>query len=200
MSCWAIVPVKARAAGKQRLAHALSEELRARLTRVMLEHVLATLTACAEVSGVSVMTPDRDRLPPDVGVIPDASGGGLNESLHAALALLQRRGVTRVAILLADLPRLTVEDVSALVRAAEDTGIALAPDHTGTGTNAACVPVPTPLRFQFGPDSFARHRAEAARLGLRAASVTREGLAFDLDEPADLARLRALGDPRYAFL
>lgn len=150
MSCWALVPVKARSAGKRRLAQALPEAVRARLIQVMLEQVLATLRACPEIHSVAVMTPDRDRLPPDIAVLPDA-GAEMNASLTRALATLQARGARRVAIVFPDLPQLLPGDVAALVQAAPEGAVGLAPDHSGQGTNAVCVSLPTPFDFHFGP-------------------------------------------------
>jgi 2-phospho-L-lactate/phosphoenolpyruvate guanylyltransferase len=199
MSCWALVPVKARSAGKQRLAQALPEAARATLVRVMLEHVLDTLRGCPQIEEVVVMSPDRDRLPADIALLADA-GADLNTSLTAALAVLEDRGATRIAIVSADLPQLTPEDVTALVLAGQQHGVALAPDHSGQGTNAACLALPARLAFHFGPGSFAQHVAEARRLGMEPARVERPGLAFDVDEPADVGALRARAGARYAFL
>jgi 2-phospho-L-lactate/phosphoenolpyruvate guanylyltransferase len=199
VSCWALVPVKARTAGKQRLAQALSEEARTRLIGRMLEQVLGAIAQCPEIAGVAVVTPDPTGLTASVRVLPDA-GAGLNEALQAALPQLQAQGVRRLAIVSADLPLLTGADVTALVQAAGAAGIALAPDHTGSGTNAMCLTLPSAFRFQFGPGSLARHRAESIRLGSVAALVTREGLAFDIDEPTDVAKLRSRKDARYDFL
>lgn len=199
MSCWALVPVKARTAGKQRLAQALSEEARTRLIGRMLEQALAAIAQCPEIAGVAVVTPDPTGLTAAVRVLPDA-GAGLNEALQAALPQLQAQGVRRLAIVSADLPLLTGADVTALVQAAGAAGIALAPDHTGSGTNAMCLTLPSAFRFQFGPGSLARHRAESIRLGSVAALVRREGLAFDIDEPPDVAKLRSREDARYDFL
>lgn len=198
MSCWALVPVKARTAGKQRLAQTLSETARTRLIDRMLEHVLAAVAQCPDIAGVAVVTPDGGGLAPALRVLPDA-GAGLNEALQAALPQLQIEGARCVAIISADLPLLTGADLTALVQA-HAAGIALAPDHTGSGTNAMCLTLPTPFRFQFGPGSLARHCAEAARLGSSAALVRRDGLAFDIDEPADVQKLKLRRDPRYDFL
>ena len=57
-----LVPVKARSAGKQRLAAALPEPARARLVRVMLRHVLGALAGCAGIDSILVMSPQRDEL------------------------------------------------------------------------------------------------------------------------------------------
>jgi 2-phospho-L-lactate guanylyltransferase len=199
VSTWAIVPVKARGAGKQRLAAALASETRSRLIRTMLEHVLAVLEETPGIEQVLVTSPDPEPLPGPVRLLTDA-GGGLNAALEAALPELLAQGATRALIVFADLPLLTRADVTTLLAAARDAGVALAPDHAGSGTNALSLALPTPFRFQFGPGSRARHMAEATRAGLSAVAIERAGLAFDLDEPADLEELRARAHPRYAFL
>ena len=63
MSTWALVPVKARHAGKQRLVATLGDEARARLIRRMLDDVLSALAACPAIEGTLVMSPERDTLP-----------------------------------------------------------------------------------------------------------------------------------------
>ena len=102
--------------------------------------------------------------------------------------------------LFADLPLVRAADVAALMAAAGDAAVALAPDHAGTGTNALTLPLPTPFELKFGPGSFAAHLAEASRVALTATVVRREGLACDIDEPTDLEALKARRDARYAFL
>ena len=199
MSTWALVPVKARHAGKQRLAANLGDAARAQLVRRMLADVLGSLNACPEISGTLVMSPERDVLPATTQVLDDPAAG-MNASLDLALESLGQRGATCIALVAADLPLLAPAEVSALVAAARTAGVALAPDGRGTGTNALCLMLPTQLRCQFGPGSFALHQAEAARLGLTAATVRLPGLAFDVDEMADLAALKARGLERYGFL
>ena len=57
------------------------------------------------------------------------------------------------------------------------------------------------FRLQFGAGSCARHQLEAdAHRPVAQPWCARPGLAFDVDEPADLEALRARADPRYAFL
>ena len=198
MSTWALVPVKARSAGKQRLAGVLSEPQRTALIGAMLEHVLAVVRA-APLAGVLILSPEREPLPPATHVLRDR-GTGLNAALELALPELLALHATRALIVFADLPLLSGEDLVALERATEPSGVALAPDHTGTGTNALGLTLPTAFRLQFGAGSCARHQLEAERIGRSAALVRRPGLAFDVDEPSDLEPLRARADPRYAFL
>jgi 2-phospho-L-lactate/phosphoenolpyruvate guanylyltransferase len=188
VSCWALVPVKARAAGKARLSGVLDTPSRSALVIAMLEHVLAVLHECPLLHGVAVMTPDRGTLPADVLWLAD-TGGDVNQSLHAALGTLSARGVRRAAVVAADLPLLAADEVAALIRASEAAGVALAPDRHGGGTNALALALPSGFCPHFGRGSLALHRAEAAKLGVTAATVRLPGLECDVDEPEDLALL-----------
>jgi 2-phospho-L-lactate/phosphoenolpyruvate guanylyltransferase len=199
MSSWVLVPVKARAAGKQRLASILTEGQRAELIEVMLGQVLAASAASPKVAGVLVITPDPASLGAKAQVLTDA-GLGLNEALQGALPELGARGAQRLTIIFADLPLITAADVTALIEAGGNDGIALAADHTGRGTNGVSLALPCRFRFHFGPGSLERHLAEAAACGIGARVVQRPGLALDVDEPADVAALKARGEARYAFL
>ena len=65
--------------------------------------------------------------------------------------------------------------------------VTLAPDRWRDGTNVAGVPTEVGFRFSYGPGSFARHLAEAARLGLHCTIVDDPRLSSDVDLPVDLA-------------
>jgi 2-phospho-L-lactate guanylyltransferase len=167
----------------------------------MLHRVLAALAAADCVDQIAVVSDERDTVPADVMVLPDA-GDGLNAALQRAQQWLLERGAREILVLPADLPFLCAEDVEALVRSGRDGGLALAPDAADTGTNglfwsvelarcgvAAAGAAADPLCFEFGPGSRQRHQAQAWRLGLSAQLVRRPGLAFDVDIAQDLARL-----------
>jgi 2-phospho-L-lactate guanylyltransferase len=188
MSTWALILVKARATGKARLARVLPTEERALLVCSMLDRVLAAARGCAQLDAVALMSPERRGVPRDVLLLAD-SGADLNNEVLRAVRTLEGLGAHRVAIIAADLPFLRSDDIHALLNASFATGIALAPDHHQRGTNAICLSLPSVFRVQFGPGSFARHVKDAARLGLAPAVVGLPGLAFDVDEPADLIRL-----------
>jgi 2-phospho-L-lactate guanylyltransferase len=61
------------------------------------------------------------------------------------------------------------------------------PDRFRDGTNVIAVPAGGGFRFSYGPGSFERHRAEAARRDLPVVVVEDERLAADVDLPSDLA-------------
>lgn len=172
---------------KTRLASVLPHPDRRSLVARMLHHVISTLRATQEIDRVAVVSPESWDLPPDVAVLPDR-GLGLNDALTQAAAHAARAGADRLVIIHADLPLLRCADVSALLRAAEQGGLALASDEQGEGTNALCVQLPTQLEFAFGPRSLHAHLANAGRNSLVPAILRRPGLAFDLDEIGDYRR------------
>jgi 2-phospho-L-lactate/phosphoenolpyruvate guanylyltransferase len=199
VSVWALVPVKARAAGKQRLAAVLDEAGRARLVRAMLAHVLEVLRSCRAINGIAVLTPDPQALPAGVVWLADAAAD-MNGAVQAGLTALAARGARHAAVISADLPRLTVSEAEALLAAGLEHGVALASDRHGSGTNALALSLPARFRPQFGSGSLARHLAQARELSLTTTPLSLPGLAFDIDEPEDLELLQREDDAYAAFM
>ncbi len=198
---FAVVPVKALALAKQRLSGALSADARRRLSLTMLSDVLATLGEVPALARTVVVTRDPDvaRLAEAAGatVTTEPAGADLNAAIMHGLAEAGRHGATRALILPGDLPLITPTDVERLLRR-RATGAAIAPDSHGRGTNALLLTLPARISPAFGPDSFARHTAAAQAAGTELAVVRSDGLAHDIDTPADLARLDTRS--RYSFL
>lgn len=181
-----VIPVKAPAEAKLRLAGVLSAAQRAELVGAMLAHVVGAARAAHGVAEVRLIGPHRYDLP-DAPPLLAEPGGGLNAALASALAGALAEGVGRLLILPADLPQLMPRDIELL--AATPAGeVAISPDRHGTGTNALSLPLPQAagFAFAFGPDSFAAHHSEAERLGLAIGEVHSPGLAKDIDLPEDL--------------
>ncbi len=195
MTCWLVIPVKPADQAKSRLAEVLSETQRASLAGAMLHYVFEVARSAAKVDFLALLGPSRLGLPEEVPLLADP-GGGLNPALHSAFSQATIAGADRLIVLFADLPRLQVSDIEQLAATTPGT-IAIAPDRHGTGTNAISLPIPRAqgFTFAFGPDSFARHNAEARRLGLRIETIHSEGLARDIDVPDDLADASGLFDP-----
>lgn len=186
MTCWAIIPTKTPGDGKNRLSPVLDEMARSTLVRVMLTHVVSAVQAARNVDKTCLVGPSRHGLPESLPLLADP-GHGLNPAIASAFAEAAAGGATRVLIIHGDLPRISTQDVELLAAAAPGS-LAMAPDRHGTGTNALSLPLPEArdFTFGFGTDSFARHRAEAQRLGLTTETIHSQGLAHDIDEPADL--------------
>lgn len=191
MTTWIAVPIKAPEACKTRLAPVLAPVARRALAADMLRHVVEMAKGAGDMHLVG---PSRHGLPQNVELLAEP-GTGLNAALAAALAAASAAEATRLVILAADLPQLRPTDVAAL--ADQPPGVlAIAPDRADLGTNALSLPLPqaAEFRFRYGPDSFARHRAEAARLDLAVAVIRTPTLALDIDEPEDLGVLAGRGN------
>lgn len=177
----AIVPVKIGADSKTRLRAVLSSAQRASLSEAMAQHVIECLRVSPSITRIAVLSPSA---PNGAGLtwIRDA-GRGLNQELDAARSMMPK---APVLVLHADLPLLGAADVKALIAAASITGAAVGPDRHATGTNALAVADGREIRFAFGPDSLAQHKAA---LGAQVSIVQCAGLAFDLDTPDDILAL-----------
>jgi 2-phospho-L-lactate guanylyltransferase len=121
-----------------------------------------------------------------VAVIPEPAGGGLDQAAGAAVAVARQHGRAWMVVH-ADLPAVTVDDLTAAGSALPPNGVLLAPSHDG-GTNLLAGDRDT-FPFAYGRNSFRRHLAAAAHVPHRV--LIRPGLALDLDGPDDLAALAA---------
>lgn len=176
-----LVPIKAFSAAKGRLATALDADRRASLARRM----AATVLEAAAPLPVVVVTADDDvaAFAHDHGatVLADP-GGGLDGAVTAGVAHLAALGYDEVVVAHADLP--FAAGLASLTGAAD--ACTLVPDRREDGTNVLVVPAAVGFRFAYGPGSFARHVAEAERLGLAVRAVRDARLGWDVDVPEDL--------------
>jgi 2-phospho-L-lactate/phosphoenolpyruvate guanylyltransferase len=183
-----LVPVKAFARAKARLAPTLDPAQRASLARVMAEHVLAA----ASPLPVAVVCDDDEVARWAAGrgalVLPEP-GRGLDGAVESGVRRLADAGAEEVLVVHADLPL-----ASGLARLAGFAGITLVPDRREDGTNVACVPARSGFRFSYGAGSFRRHQAEAARLGLSLCIIREPALGADVDVPADIPNVMAQWD------
>lgn len=195
MQIHALIPVKGLAAGKSRLTPPYTAEARAALIRAMLARVVAAARESGRLARVTVISPDREMLAfaasCGAAVLVQRSAG-LNPALDEGRADAVARGADAVLALHADLPRLTGAEIAALcARLPAPPAAVLAPDQSGTGTNALLLAPPDALPFHFGAGSFARHRAAAEARGLSYAIARTPGIAEDVDTPDDVARFVA---------
>lgn len=185
MSCWALLALKPPHLGKSRLGGTLTRRQREHLIITMFEHVLETLDTASEIDQIAVITPVPEILPRGVHALRDR-GAGLNQALDEGRNTLTACGATEVLVLHADLPWLSPAEVDSFVCNGRKTGLALSPDHHGSGTNAIFLSPPGTFSFRFGPSSFTQHLAEARMRGLEPIVNAPRGFAVDIDEPADL--------------
>lgn len=175
-----LVPVKAFGEAKLRLAPALTPAQRRRLARTMATRVVRSAAGLP----VAVVCDD-----PEVAdwarslhaLVIWEPGRGLNGAVHEGVDRLASMGAASVVVAAGDLPLATD-----LHWVTEFDGITLIPDRRRDGTNVISVPAGSGFSFSYGPGSFARHLAEAGRLGCPVRVVHSSPLAWDVDVPEDL--------------
>lgn len=176
-----LVPVKAFAQAKLRLAATFDPATRAELARAMAARVLR---AAAPLPVVVVCDDEEVRAwAQRAGArVVWCPGRGLNGAVADGVAALRADGVEHAIVAHADLPLATRLDWLA-----DFPGVSLVPDRRFDGTNVVALPTSLPFRFSYGAGSFGRHRAEALRLGAPVRIVQDPRLGWDVDLPADLA-------------
>lgn len=180
MAAAVLVPVKAFAQAKRRLADVLDAPARAELARTM----AATVLQAARQLPVWVVCDDAGVRSWAEGLDVETiwtPGLGLNGAVEAGVNVLLDKRFDEAVVAHADLP-LALD----LTWVTEHPGVTLVPDRHHDGTNVACVPTGAGFRFAYGPGSCAQHVAEAERLGLTLRVVEDTRLGWDVDTPDDL--------------
>jgi 2-phospho-L-lactate guanylyltransferase len=179
-----LVPVKAFADAKARLAGVLTPAERRQLAR----WTAARVIAAAGESPVFVVCDDDE-----VAEFARSHGAevlwqpgvGLNAAVSRGVAALRERGVAHVVVAHGDLPL-----PSSLLDASSPRTVTLVPDSAGDGTNVICLPTEVPFEFSYGAASFRRHLTHALTLGVAVAVRHDPLLGIDIDVPSDLAHPR----------
>jgi 2-phospho-L-lactate guanylyltransferase len=181
-----LVPIKGFGTAKARLDGVLADADRAALAR----RLAATVLAAAAPLPVLVVCDDDE-----VAAFASGEGAGvlrqvapgLNAAVTEGLAHLAERGVDRVVVAHADLPRAAgLVELALLAEQGAGDAVVLVPDRHGDGTNVMSLPTGRGFTFAYGPGSFAAHRAEADRLDLPVVVVHDPDLGWDVDNPEDL--------------
>jgi 2-phospho-L-lactate guanylyltransferase len=189
----AVVPVKRLSAAKSRLRGAVDDARHEALALAMLRDTVAAVIACTEITDVVVVTDDPAVTAAVAALgarsVPDAPACGLNAA--AAFGADVAVGVhRRRAVLAGDLPALRPDDLAEALRAAgRSGGRHFLRDSAGTGTVLLTAASGVPLGPLFGVGSAAAH----AGSGATELTGAWPALRHDVDTPADLAAVRAMG-------
>jgi 2-phospho-L-lactate/phosphoenolpyruvate guanylyltransferase len=178
-----LVPIKQGHDGKSRLGSMLGSDARTNLAERMARHVLSILELCFNISSITILSPHR----PDSwhgGWVCD-EGRGLNPELTV---WRDPQGFAPILVIHADLPLLSVDNVLAMLDAAQQ-GAALATDRSGEGTNALAIADGRPLVFCFGANSRVLHCAQYPEMPV----LRCDGLMADFDTPDDAQFLATRG-------
>src|SRR4051812_1502916 len=172
----AVIPIRAFALGKARLAASLDGAERAALGRRWAEQVVH---AAAPMPVVVVSSdPEVRSWAAALGVKVLDDPGTLDRAATVGRDHFRAEGCGRVVVAHADLPR--AHDLARLARDGTQPIVAIVPCHRDDGTTVLSVPAASDFRFAYGPGSFRRHAAEARRLQLGVRVVRDVDLAFDV--------------------
>jgi 2-phospho-L-lactate guanylyltransferase len=187
-----LVPVKALAEAKGRLAPAVGPLQRRLLAIAMFEDVIAALQAVEGLEAPVVVSPDREvwRRADAMGcrVVEEPPGAGdLNAALAAAAAAAGNG--SPLLVVAADLPLASAAGLERVLEAAA-APVAVVPSADGGGTNVLAWRDPATFAPSFGPDSAARHLAVPG-----AVRVDDPELSLDVDTVEDLRVVAGRLDP-----
>ena len=185
-----IVPLKALAEAKGRLAPEVGPLPRRLLAISMFEDVIAALQAVPALAAPVVVSPDREvwRRADALGcrVVEEPPGAG---DLNAALASAAKAGDgSPLLVVAADVPLASAAGLERVLAA--EAPVAVVPSADGAGTNVLAWRDPASFAPSFGPASAARHLAVPG-----AVRVDDPGLSLDVDTVEDLRVVAGRLDP-----
>lgn len=192
---WSVViPVKVLAVAKSRLAGLADSDRRALALAMAVDTVAAAISS--PIVGAVVVVSDDRAVAAEVAIlgattVADNPGAGLNGAIATgaehAMARWPGQGI---AGLLADLPALRTEELTAALRAASAVPNAFVPDAAGAGTTMYTARPDSDFRPRFGARSRELHRqAGAAELNLPGIASLRQ----DVDTLDDLRSAAVIG-------
>lgn len=188
-----MVTAKRFTAAKQRMSGAVPEERRLALVEAMLGDVLEAVTGARQVDMTVVITgePAAASIASGFGaeVIHDPDDAGHNGAAQLGIDRAREVGADVVVLLPGDCPLLEPREIDSLVTGLPEPFLTVVPDRHGTGTNSLAMRPPGVIDPSFGEGSCERHLEIARRAGIPHATEKIEGLALDLDTPADIVAL-----------
>jgi 2-phospho-L-lactate guanylyltransferase len=195
---FAVVPVKDTREAKQRLAAAVPPQLRQELALAMFEDVLSALAAAPELAGIKIVTID-----PEAAAVAarygaecwsDGALDGHTGAVTAAGRRLAAAGAAGMLTVPGDVPLVTAAEIDRLIAAHRPApSFTIAPAHDEQGSNAILMSPPDAVPLRFGDNSYFPHLAAARACGIEPCIVRLPGIAFDIDNPDDLAHFARLG-------
>lgn len=190
-----IIPCKALAEGKSRLAPLLSPSERRELCAALLAQTIDVAVEITRPDHIWLTTPDDFAKTAagqrGINVVAD-NGTSLNAALELARAAIRgQAGALKngLMVLPIDLPLIDTAAIGRSITTGAE--VAIAADRARTGTNFLYLQGRAIDRFPFnyGASSFHRHCETARRRQYGLCIIDDVALAFDLDEPDDLLQL-----------
>jgi len=195
---WAVIPLKNFNNAKQRLSGLLLPSERVNLFKAMVEDLLTVLAQHPDLHGTILVSDDFTvkNLAQQHGLelVTETELGvnGLNEVVQATVNKLALRGIDDVMVIHGDLPLLTEQEISILIKShqqAKSPAITIAQDTAGQGSNCVLCTPASQMHFQYGVNSLLKHKAHAIKISASLQIINLAGAQCDIDTPADLITL-----------
>lgn len=186
---WAIIPINNFNESFSRLSNVLNKKQREEMTQILATQVLDALTPIASVEKIIVLSNEIEWLSSfwnkKIVVLPEPDTEQFSKKIDNTAQWIQSQGVTAMLYLSIDLPYIQQEDIENLI-SQHISGLSIVEAKKDNGTNALILDLPTKMEFQFGPNSFSKHLAEARSKNINTTIVNIEYLSLDLDDWNDL--------------
>jgi len=192
---FAIVPVKRLSEAKSRLAPLLSENERRQFCLAMLKDVLKAVRNTEDIHRAVVVSKDPHvlQVAKKCSTYPlEESRSGLNQAISEAINWCISMTARGVLILPADIPLISAQDLSKILRFGKDLSMVICPSRSGDGTNALFLNPPQAAMTFYGRRSFQRYIKEASKGRISYYVYRSPRIALDIDTMEDLSDFVAM--------
>ena len=194
-----IIPMKDPKDAKTRLGQGLDPQERCQLALSLFETLVKRIQTALQTMGrnkdmdiavVSASVTLR-KTAEQLGIhyMPEGPRKGLSAAVQYATDQAQNLGYSSVCILPGDLADPKISDLARLLDYAMTKQTAVICPSSDWGTNALLLPLPNPIRFQFGEKSFYNHYRAMADANLTPVLLPLTSLRLDVDRLDDLRHL-----------
>ena len=195
MKTFAIVPVKRFENAKTRLSSILDMEDRIRLSSLMLEDTVKTLSSVPSLFQVVIVSADKraEELATKHGInfLHEEKEKGVNSAIALADSYCIREDADATVVIPQDLPLLDAIEVSRACELAENenTCIVICPSLRYDGTNMLLRKPPSVIATFYDSDSYNMHLKAAIKHGIPVKRLFSASVMFDIDTPEDALEL-----------
>ena len=195
MKTFAIVPVKRFENAKTRLSSILDMEDRIRLSSLMLEDTVKTLSSVPSLIQVVIVSADKraEELATKHGInfLHEEKEKGVNSAIALADSYCIREAADATVVIPQDLPLLDAIELSRACELAENenTCIVICPSLRYDGTNMLLRKPPSVIATFYDSDSYNMHLKAAIKHGIPVKRLFSASVMFDIDTPEDALEL-----------
>jgi 2-phospho-L-lactate/phosphoenolpyruvate guanylyltransferase len=195
MKTFAIVPVKRFENAKTRLSSILDIDDRIRLSSLMLEDTVKTLSSVTSLFQIVIVSADKRAeewaTKHRINFLLEEKEKGVNSAIALADSYCMREAADATVVIPQDLPLLDAIEVSRACELAENENkcIVICPSLRYDGTNMLLRKPPCVIATFYESDSYNMHLKAAIKLGVPVKHLFSKSVMYDIDTPEDALQL-----------